>query len=150
MQTLFACKKTFFAPLALALLVGVAAARTPQKSLYERLGGYNALAAVVDDFIGRLVADQKFNRFFVGFSTDSKKRIRQHVVDQLCEAAGGPCVYTGRSMKTSHAGIGITEAEWEEGAKHLAASLDKFKVPAKEKQEVLTFVSSLKADIVDK
>jgi hemoglobin len=121
-----------------------------KKSLYERLGGYNAIAAVVDDFVGRLVADKQFERFFAGHSNDSKKRIRPHIVDQLCAAAGGPCVYTGRTMKDSHAGLGINEAQWDAAAKHLVASLDKFKVPEAEKGELLSFVVSLKADIVEK
>ena len=124
--------------------------RAQEKSLYERIGGYNALAAVVDDFVGRLVSDKQFERFFVGHSNDSKKRIRQHILDQFCAATGGPCIYTGRDMKTAHEGLGITSAEWDAAAKHLAASLDKFKVPEKEKGEVLTFVTSLKKDIVEK
>ena len=121
-----------------------------KKSLYDRLGGYNAIAAVVDDFVGRLVTDKQFERFFVGHSTDSKRRIRQHIVDQLCAAAGGPCVYTGRTMKDSHAGLGISEAEWDAAARRLVASLDKFKVPEQEKKDLLAFVSGLKADIVEK
>jgi hemoglobin len=121
-----------------------------KKSLYDRLGGYNAVAAVVDDFVGRLIADKQFERFFVGHSTDSKKRIRQHVVDQLCAATGGPCIYTGRTMKDSHVGLGITEAEWDTAAKHLVATLDKFKVPEPEKKELLDIVSTLKADIIEK
>jgi hemoglobin len=121
-----------------------------QKSLYDRLGGYNAVAAVVDDFVGRLITDKQFERFFAGHSTDSKKRIRQHIVDQLCAAAGGPCVYTGRTMKDSHAGLGITEAEWDAAAKHLVASLDKFKVGEQEKKDLLAFVTSIKGDIVEK
>ena len=121
-----------------------------QKSLYDRLGGYNAVAAVVDDFVGRLIADKQFERFFAGHSIDSKKRIRQHIVDQLCAAAGGPCIYTGRTMKDSHAGLGITEAEWDAAAKHLVASLDKFKVGEQEKKELLDFVTTLKGDIVEK
>jgi hemoglobin len=121
-----------------------------KKSLYDRLGGYNAVAAVVDDFVGRLLADKQFERFFAGHSTDSKKRIRQHIVDQLCAAAGGPCIYTGRTMKDSHAGLGISDAEWDAAAKHLVASLDKFKVGEQEKKDLLAFVSSLKADIVEK
>jgi len=146
--------------LLLALLAGVlpaAAGSTNrmmvqggEKSLYERVGGYNALAAVVDDFIGRLVTDKRFEKFFAGFSTDSKKRIRQHILDQFCAATGGPCIYMGRDMKTTHAGIGITEADWDAAAKHLVASLDKFKVPEKEKGELLAFVTSLKKDIVEK
>ncbi|HEU4596147.1 MAG TPA: group 1 truncated hemoglobin [Pyrinomonadaceae bacterium] len=121
-----------------------------QKSLYARLGGYDAIAAVVDDFVGRLVTDKQFERFFVGHSTDSKKRIRQHILDQLCAAAGGPCIYTGRTMKASHEGLGITDAEWDAAAKHLVASLDKFKVPDREKKDLLDFVTTQKADIVDK
>ena len=120
------------------------------KTLYQRLGGYDAVAAVVDDFIGRLIADDRFAKFFKGASDDSKKRIRQHIVDQFCAAAGGPCVYTGRDMKTSHKGLGITEDEWNGAAKHLVASLDKFKVPEKEKNDLLAFVVSLKKDIVEK
>lgn len=141
------------AVLATAALAGAARAQEPmmkQKSLYDRLGGYNAIAAVTDDFVGRLIADKQFERFFAGHSNDSKKRIRQHIVDQLCAAAGGPCVYTGRTMKDSHAGLGITDAEWDAAARHLVATLDKFKVGEPEKKDLLAFVSSLKADIVDK
>lgn len=146
-------QRSMFAGLVFSLLLTIAGSITAQaqeKSLYERVGGYNALAAVVDDFIGSLVADKQFEKFFTGHSIDSKKRIRQHILDQFCAATGGPCVYTGRDMKTTHAGLGITEADWDAAAKHLAASLDKFKVPAKEKGEVLAFVTSLKKDIVEK
>jgi hemoglobin len=121
-----------------------------KKSLYSRLGGYDAIAAVVDDFIGRLVADKRFSKFFVGHSEDSLKKIRQHVLDQLCAAAGGPCLYTGRDMKTSHHGLGITSDDWDASAKHLVESLDKFKVPQAEKDELMAFVGALKKDIVDK
>jgi hemoglobin len=119
-------------------------------SLYKRLGGYDAIAAVSDDFIGRLAADKQLSRFLVGMSADSQKRLRQHVVDQLCQATGGPCIYTGRPMKTAHAGLGITESDWQLTVKHLVASLDKFKVPEKEKNEFLALASSLKPDIVEK
>ena len=121
-----------------------------EKSLYLRLGGYDAIAAVTDDFLGRLTKDPQFTRFFSGFSTDSVKRIRQLIVDQLCAAAGGPCFYTGRDMKTTHTGLGITEKDWEASANHLVATLNKFNVPEKEKNEVLAFVTSLKKDIVEK
>jgi len=121
-----------------------------KKSLYDRLGGYNAIAAVVDDFITRLATDKRFERFFSGFSTDSKKRLRQHILDQFCVAAGGPCVYMGRDMKTTHAGLGITEADWDAAAKHLVEALDKYKVPKAEKDELLAFVVSQKKDIVEK
>lgn len=121
-----------------------------EKSLYERLGGYDAIAAVVDDFLGRLLSDETFSRFFAGHSDDSKKRIRQLIVDQLCAATGGPCVYTGRDMKTSHKGLGISEDDWNVTVKHLVATLDKFKVPQKEKDEVIGAIASMKDDIVEK
>jgi hemoglobin len=147
--------RTLLPSLALALSLATLLSASAQdgmmkKSLYDRLGGYNAVAAVVDDFVGRLVTDKQFERFFVGHSADSKKRIRQHIVDQLCAAAGGPCIYTGRTMKDSHTGLGISEAEWDAAARHLVASLDKFKVPEPEKKDLLAFVAGLKADIVEK
>jgi len=136
--------------LALVLVCAVAAPVFAQSgdSLYKRLGGYDAIAAVTDDFIGRLIADPQTSKFFLGFSHDSKKRIRQHVVDFLCQATGGPCVYTGRDMKTAHAGSKISEADWDASIKDLTATLDKFKVPAKEKGEVLNALGPLKNDIV--
>lgn len=127
-----------------------AAAIDKQASLYKRLGGYDALAAVTDDFIGRLISDEKLSRFFNGVSTDSRKRIRQLVLDQLCAATGGPCIYIGRSMRTVHEGLGITEADWDRSVKLLVASLDKFKVGKAEKDDLLKALTTLKADIVDK
>jgi hemoglobin len=112
-------------------------AAAPPPSLYKRLGGYDAIAAVTDEFIGRLATDKQEGRFFVGLSTDSKTRVRQHVVDFLCAA-------------TAHTGLGITDADWDIAVAHLVATLDKFKVPAQEKNEVLTAVSGLKKDIVGK
>ncbi len=134
------------------LTLGVASIRpayAQDKSLYQRLGGYDAIAAVTDDFLGRLLSDPEFARFFTGHSTDSKMRIRQHVVDQLCAAAGGPCIYQGRDMKTAHAGLGINEAEWSAAVNLLVASLDKFTVPAREKTDLLAAVGTLKSGIVE-
>ena len=119
-----------------------------QNTLYRRLGGYDAIAAVTDDLIVRLVADPQLKRFFPGLSSDSQKRLRQHFVDFLCNATGGPCLYLGRDMKTVHTGLGITEEDWSAAVKDLSATLDKFKVPEKEKGEVLAAVSGLKGDIV--
>ena len=119
-------------------------------SLYKRLGGYDALAAVTDDFIIRLATDKTLGRFFVGASDNSKMRIRQLVLDQLCAATGGPCVYIGRDMKTAHKGLGITEEDWNISVKHLLATLAKFKVPEKEQKEVAGAITGLKGDIVEK
>ena len=123
---------------------------TAQKSLYQRLGGYDALAGVTDDFIGRMAGDPTLKRFFLGLSTDSKRRVRSHIVDFLCVATGGPCVYTGRDMETVHTGLNITDADWDISVKHLIATLDKFKVAPQEKKEVLTAISSLKPKIVNR
>ena len=134
-----------------ALIIAAASVSTvwaQQASLYKRLGGYDAIAAVTDDFLGRLTTDPQLKRFFVGHSTDSLKQIRQHIVDFLCQATGGPCAYHGRDMKTAHAGLGITEDDWTATVKDLTATLDKFNVPEKEKGEVLAAISGLKGDIV--
>jgi len=120
----------------------------PKASLYTRLGGYDAIAAVTDDLLGRLVADPQLSRFFVGLNDTSKTRIRQHFVDFLCKATGGPCAYMGQDMKTAHAGMNISEADWAAAVRDLQATLDKFKVPERERGEVLSAVSSLKPDIV--
>jgi len=117
-------------------------------SLYTRLGGYDAIAAVTDDFIARLATDRQLTRFFVGLSTDSQKRLRQHFVDFLCNATGGPCIYTGRDMKTAHTGLHITEQDWQASVKDLTATFDKFKVPEKERADVVAAITSLKGDVV--
>lgn len=120
------------------------------KSLYKRLGGYDAIAAVIDEFIKRMDGDPKMKRFLAGLSQDSAGKLRQHIVDQVCAAAGGPCIYTGRDMKTAHKGMGIGEDDWNTAAGHLVAALDAFNVPEAEKKDLLAIVSSVKADIVEK
>jgi hemoglobin len=132
------------------VLAPVHAAQAQDQSLYQRLGGYNAIAAVTDDFIGRLAGDPALSRFFVGHSNDSKGRIRQHIVNQLCMATGGPCIYTGRDMRTAHAGLGISNADWEHSVELLVMTLDKFKVPEREKGELLAALTPLKKDIVER
>ena len=132
----------------LAVTAAPAPPQTAQDSLYKRLGGYDALAAVTDDFIGRLATDPKEGRFFVGLSTDSKVRVRQHVVDFLCVATGGPCKYTGRDMETAHTGLNITEEDWTISVKALTDTLNKFKVPAREQGEVINAIAGLKSRIV--
>lgn len=131
------------------LLAG-GAAKAAEATLYERLGGYDAIVAVTDDFLARLVTQEEFSRFFVGFSTDSKQRVRQHVVDLMCQATGGPCLYLGRDMKTSHAGIGISKAEWDAALAAMAATLEKLKVPEQEQKELSAILLPLEKDIVEK
>jgi hemoglobin len=117
-------------------------------SLYRRVGGYDALAAVVDDFMERMHADPELAPFFHELQKGELDRLRQMVVDQLCEATGGPCIYVGKDMRTAHTGLGITDRDWTRAVGHLTAALNRFQVPAKEQQELLTAVSALKDQIV--
>jgi hemoglobin len=117
-------------------------------SLYTRLGGYDALAAVTKDFIGRLATDPQLSKFFVGLNDTSKARVEAHVIDFLCVATGGPCIYAGQDMKTAHTGLHITDSDWNVSATHLKETLDKFKVPQKEQDEVFAAITGLKGDIV--
>jgi hemoglobin len=137
-----------FAGIAVALAAGLAPAQG-QDTLYARLGGYDAIAAVTDDFLGRLLADKAFERFFSGFSTDSKQRIRQHIVEFVCEKTGGPCFYLGRDMKTAHAGMGVTKEDWDKAVALFGETLTALNVPAAEAQELSTLIVPLEADIVE-
>ena len=120
-----------------------------EKSLYERLGGYDAIAAATDELLQRMTSDPDVGFYWRGHSTDSMRRDRQLIVDFLCEAIGGPVIYRGRDMKTSHEGLRITEREWEIFVAHTAATLEHFEVPEQEKQEFLDCAASLKGDIVE-
>src|SRR5262245_42501892 len=122
----------------------------PTGSLYDRLGGYDAIAAMVDDLLGRLVPDPQLGIYWRGHSKDSMKRDRQLIVDFLCAATGGPVIYRGRDMKTSHEGLHISESDWKVFADHTVATLHKFKVPAREQEEFLAAATSLKGDIVER
>jgi hemoglobin len=135
----------FAAPLAASAQQSPAPA---SPTLYQRLGGYDAIAAVTDDFIGRLASDAKLQKFFVGASDNSKARIRQLVVDQLCAATGGPCIYLGRDMKTVHKGLNITEADWQAAVNDFGATLAKFKVGAAEQRDLAAALATIKPDIV--
>ena len=123
---------------------------TPEtgKTLYERLGGYDAIAAIVDEFLRRLRADPMFARFGGGRGLDSTRRGRELLVGQMCELSGGPCVYIGRDMKTSHAGLQITESEWDANIRYTLQELDKHKIPEQAKAEFTALFERYKADIV--
>jgi hemoglobin len=120
----------------------------PATTLYARLGGYDAIAAVADDLLPRLMSDPKLARFWAHRAADSIRREKQLLIDYLCSSAGGPLYYTGRDMKTSHKGMGITVGDWEAFLGHLYATLDRFQVPERERGEVLAFIESTRADIV--
>ena len=119
-------------------------------TLYARLGGYDAIAAVADDLLPRLMADPQLGRFWANRAADSVRREKQLLIDFLCASAGGPLYYTGRDMATSHKGMGISAADWKIFLGHVQATLNKFQVPEAERREVLAFVENTRADIVER
>ena len=137
----------------LAAVIGlVTGASAKDKSLYDRLGGKKALAAVVDEFVGRVAADTRINKYFMAAASDPKRlaEFKMKLVDQICEASGGPCKYKGKDMKTAHAGMGITSADFDALVQDLVGALDKFNVGAAEKQQLLGVLGPMKKDIVTK
>jgi hemoglobin len=121
------------------------------KSLYERLGGVYAIAAVVDDFIERIMSDPRLNanpRVDEAHHRVSRAGFKYLVTEQLCHAAGGPQRYTGRAMSDSHVHLEITVEEWVAFMDDLRRTLDIFKVPDAERQEVIAIVESTRGDIV--
>ena len=128
-----------------------ARAQVTQPSLYERLGGAYSIATVVDDFIERLLVNATLNANPA--INEARKRVPKaglkfHVTAMVCEGSGGPCKYTGWAMKESHQHLNITQAEWDAIVGDFKATLDKFKVPQREQQELITIVDSTKSDIV--
>jgi hemoglobin len=123
---------------------------TSTQSLYQRLGGYDAIAAATDDLLARLQGDPQLRDFWKGASNDNQRKARQLIVDFMTEAAGGPAYYTGRDMRRSHDGMGITASDWDVFMHHAAATLDYFGVAEQEKEEVLGFFTSLRTDVVER
>ena len=123
--------------------------QTKEATLYSCLGGYDAIAAVADDLLPRLMADTQLGRFWQHRGEDGVRREKQLLIDFLCASAGGPLYYRGRDMATVHRGMRISESDWTIFLNHVNATLDKFAVPARERGEALAFVESLKKDIVE-
>jgi len=119
------------------------------KTLYERLGGYDAIAAVANDLVARLNKDPQLGRFWEHRGEDGIKREKQLLIDFLCAGAGGPIYYRGREMLLAHRGMKINESDWNVFLGHAAATLAKFEVPESEQRDVVAFVQSLKNDIVE-
>ena len=118
-----------------------------EKSLYDRLGGKTAITAVVDDFVGRVAADTRING---KFSNANIPRLKSMLVDQICQASGGPCTYTGRDMKSAHAGMGVSGRDFDALVGNLVSTIHKLKVPEREKNELLGALGPMKGDIVEK
>jgi len=121
----------------------------PNASLYERLGGYDGVAAIVDDLLPRLLGDPSLAIYWKGKCKDSLKKDRQLIVEFLGAAFGGPVVYLGRTMKMSHEGLGITDGEWERFIVHVTETLRNQAIPDREANEFLAAADSLKAEIVE-
>ncbi len=117
-----------------------------EKSLYDRLGGQPAITAVVDQFVATVAGDARING---RFATTDIPKLKGHLVDQICMATGGPCTYHGRDMKTTHAGMKISNKDFGALVEDLVKALDTFKVPAKEKSELLGLLGPMKKDIVE-
>ncbi len=119
------------------------------ESLYARLGGYDAMAAVAADLLPRLSGDPSLGRFWAHRGEDGVRREKQLLIDFLCDRAGGPLFYTGREMLLSHKGMNISADDWSAFIGHLEATLDHFDVPERERAEVLAFIDSTRGDIVE-
>ena len=119
--------------------------QTGDKSLYDRLGGKDAITAVVDEFVANVAADKRINAMFANADIAN---LKSKLVDQICQATGGPCTYTGKGMKEAHVGMNIKKADFDALVEDLVKALDKFKVPEKEKNELLGLLGPMEKDIV--
>jgi hemoglobin len=120
-----------------------------EPTLYARLGGYDAIAAVADNLLPRLMTDPQLRRFWDHRGEDGLRREKQLLIDFLCNVAGGPLYYTGRNMHTTHRGMRIGETDWQAFLGHLQSTLTHFNVPQRERSEVVAFIESTKGEIVD-
>ena len=119
------------------------------ESLYKRMGGYDVIAAITDDFLTRLVVHEQMKRFFFGASESTRIQRRQYIVDFICAKTGGPCAYTGRTMKDSHKGLNITQSDWNVLSELFLQSLKKYGLKEREIEDLMDFIDSLKADILE-
>jgi hemoglobin len=115
------------------------------RSLYDRLGGQPAITAVVDDFVANVAADKRINKFFASANIG---RLKARLVEQICQGTGGPCTYSGRDMRSVHAGMGIQDKHFNALVQDLGKTLNKFKVPAREQKELVAILAPMKRDIV--
>lgn len=144
-------KSLIVVAIAAAVAIGslnVASAKT--KSLYSRLGGKTAITAVVAEFVNNCAGDTRINKFFADTAKDPKRlaKFKKNLVNQICQASGGPCKYTGKTMKAAHKGMGVTDADFGALVDDLVKALDKFKVGETEKNELLAALGGMKGDIV--
>lgn len=151
-------KRSVFGMLVIgAMLVSVSGApllgeAASEKSLYDRLGGKKAITAVVDEFVGRVAGDKRINAYFGATASDPTrlKKFKGNLVDQICQASGGPCKYKGKDMKSAHTGMGVSGADFDALVEDLVSALDTFKVGPHEKDQLLGALGPMKGDIVEK
>jgi len=129
----------------LASLLMFAGCATEPPSLYQRLGGRAAIEAMVTDAIGNISADTRINQRF--HDLDAAK-LSKNLVDLVCERSGGPCVYAGKDMSAAHDDMFIRDDEFDALVEDMVKSMDKFKIPAREKAELLAFLGKTKNAIV--
>ena len=142
--------RTIVLEAALALLVASGAAAEQPQSLYQRVGGMPAIHAVVDDFVGRVLADERVNQWFAHAAGDPNEaaQYKSKLGDFICQAAGGPCQYAGADLREAHRGRGITDKAFDAVVEDLAATLEKLHVPGKEKTELLGLLAPMKPLVV--
>jgi hemoglobin len=138
------------APSASVTVFARASSSKPGASLYSRLGGSDGITAFTDDFLGRATNDPVIIPFFKGLSTADLQRIRQHVIELLCSATGGGCVYSGKEMKAVHAQMEITNATWNVFTGHLNETVTRFQIADRERNELVVIIASLKKDVVNR
>jgi hemoglobin len=119
---------------------------TQTTSLYDRLGGLDAITALTESWVARVGGDDRANGKFV--RTDLP-RLKKEIIDQLCEATGGPCTYTGRSMQETHDGMGVTAGEFDVVMQHLDATLDELSTPKTDRDELVALITPMRGDIVE-
>lgn len=127
------------------LVTGCAGMMGDKKSLYDRLGGKSAIEAMVDDLMVNVAADARIQQRFAGANL---RGLKQNLVEQICEVTGGPCIYTGRNMRTAHTGMAVTETEFDAVIEDMSKTLDKFQVAADNKAELIGALAKMKGDIV--
>ena len=133
-------------------IAGTSLVHAKDSTLYDRLGAKKSIVAVVDEFVGRVAADKRINAFFAATAADPKRlaSFKAKLVDQICEASGGPCKYMGKNMKDAHAGMGVSGADFSALVEDLVGALDKFKVAEADKNALLGVLGPMQSDIVTK
>ena len=123
---------------------------TAAQSLYQRLGGYDVIAAFADQWLGLALDDPLLAPYFRGMSNDTKGKARQLIVDFIAASTGGPTIYTGRDMKTLHEGLGISRGEYDAIMRHAATTLQALGIGAQAKDDVLAWMVSLEGDMIER